>query len=86
MKYVKAYEVFPKHLLDEIQKYVQGDLVYIPKIPSNHEKWGTNTDTKKIVSKRNKEIIDAHKSGISVAQLAELYFLSEETIKKIVYC
>lgn len=86
MKYVKAHEVFPKHLLEEIQKHVQGQLVYIPKLPANHEKWGTHTDTKERLLKRNMDIVKAYQSGITVIQLAERYFLSEETVKKIVYC
>ncbi|MCL2564180.1 MAG: hypothetical protein FWE24_00005 [Defluviitaleaceae bacterium] len=43
MKYIKAQQVFPKHLLDEIQKYVQGELIYIPKPPVNYKKWGEST-------------------------------------------
>lgn len=31
MKYVKATTVFPEELLVEIQKYVQGETIYIPK-------------------------------------------------------
>ncbi|MBP1040213.1 hypothetical protein I6N95_04220 [Vagococcus sp. BWB3-3] len=86
MKYVKAHDVFPKELLTEIQKHVQGQLVYIPKLPEAHEKWGTHTDTKKRLLERNSAIIKAYQSGLTVPQLAESYFLSEETIKKIVYC
>lgn len=85
MKYIKANTVFPKHLLDEIQKYVQGELVYIPKSPANYEKWGDNTETKKTIERRNKDIVQAFKVGTSITELAESYYLSEDTIKKIVY-
>lgn len=30
MKYFKANTVFPSDLLEEIQKYVQGEYIYIP--------------------------------------------------------
>ena len=86
MKYVKAQEAFPRALLREMQKYVQGDLVYIPKSPGSHKRWGTDTDTKAAIARRNEEIAQAFVSGLSVAKLAEAYYLSEETIKKIVYC
>lgn len=85
MKYVKAQTVFPKSLLDEIQKYVQGELVYIPKSSANYKKWGANTSTKNIIALRNKDIIQSFKTGSSIPRLAELYSLSEDTIKKIVY-
>ena len=86
MKYLKARAVFPQALLDEIQKYVQGNLVYIPKPPGSHKKWGTDTDTRAAIAWRNEEIMRAFASGDSVSRLAEAYYLSEETIKKIVYC
>ena len=85
MKYVKAQAVFPKSLLDEIQKYVQGELVYIPKTPACYNKWGANTDTKNVITKRNKNIAQAFKTGTSIQKLAEQFNLSEDTIKKIVY-
>jgi len=85
MKYVKAQAVFPESLLDEIQKYVQGELVYIPKSPSNYKEWGTDTGAKNIIALRNKNIALTFRTGVSISQLAELYSLSEETIKKIVY-
>ena len=86
MKYIKARSVFPQALLDEIQKYVQGDLVYIPKPPGSYKKWGADTDTKAATAQRNEEILRAFSAGFSVSELAGVYYLSEETIKKIVYC
>jgi len=84
MKYIKA-TVFPESLLAEIQKYVQGELVYIPKPPANHKKWGADTGAKSAVAQRNESLVQTFKTGASVAQLAEAYCLSEDTIKKIVY-
>jgi len=85
MKYVKAQAVLPKSLLDEIQKYVQGELVYIPKLPSNHKKWGTKTGAKSVTAQRNNDMVQAYNAGISIPKLAVLYCLSEDTVKKIVY-
>jgi len=86
MKYKNAKIVFPKSLLEEIQKYVQGDLIYIPKSSDSYEKWGANTETKEVLARRNKEIINAFQAGMPVVELATRYYLAEETIKKIVYC
>jgi Mor family transcriptional regulator len=85
MKSVKAQAVFPRSLLAEIQKYVQGEMVYIPKLPANYEKWGANTDSKSAVALRNEDIVRAFKAGATVLELAKVFYLSEETIKKIVY-
>jgi len=85
MKYVKAQTVFPVSLLEEIQKYVQGELVYIPKCPTNYKKWGSGTGAKSAVAQRNEYLVNAFKAGASITQLAELCCLSEDTVKKIVY-
>ena len=66
MKYQSAKAVFPDALLKEIQKYVQGELVYIPKTPANHKKWGDNTDTKQLIARRNREIVKAFQEGATV--------------------
>jgi len=50
MKYIKAQQVFPESLLVEIQKYIQGEYVYIPKAPDNHNEWGASTDTKTVLT------------------------------------
>ncbi|PEX87276.1 CD3324 family protein [Bacillus cereus] len=85
MKYVKATTVLPESLIAEIQKYVQGETIYIPKQETEHYKWGTQSGGRKQLDERNKAIKDAFKSGIAIHKLAEKYFLSGETIKKIVY-
>lgn len=85
MKYVKANAVFPESLLAEMQKYIQGELVYIPKSPDNYKKWGANTGAKNAIAKRNKSMVQSFKAGASVSQLADIYNLAEDTIRKIVY-
>ncbi|MCP1123423.1 hypothetical protein CN326_19195 [Bacillus sp. AFS018417] len=85
MKYVKAAAVLPENLIIEIQKYVQGETIYIPKQENTHYKWGTQSGGRKQLDARNRDIKHAFKNGTSIYQLAEEYFLSTETIKKIVY-
>ncbi|PGL72212.1 CD3324 family protein [Bacillus sp. AFS055030] len=85
MTYIKATAILPEKLLLEIQKYVQGETLYIPKSEKGHKKWGSRSGTRKLIDNRNKAIKEAFKNGQSIEQLAKEYFLSVETIKKIVY-
>ena len=46
--------------------------------------WGDCTDTKEILSLRNKKIYYDYCDGISVQQLAQKYFLAEKSIQRII--
>jgi Mor family transcriptional regulator len=85
MKYVKATAILPETLILEIQKYVQGETIYIPKSKPTYQKWGTRSGGRKLIDERNSAIKEAFKNGSTINQLAEEYFLSTETIKRIVY-
>lgn len=85
MKYVKATTVLPEKLIVEIQKYIQGETIYIPKLETTYQKWGASSGTRKYIDDRNASIKYAFKNGHTIHQLAEEHFLSIETIKKIVY-
>lgn len=84
MSYKKGVEVLPAHLLKEVQKYIDGGLIYIPK-KSERVEWGHLNGSKKLLEKRNDKIFELYKNGISLDEIAHIYYLSEETIKKIVY-
>ncbi|HWO76494.1 MAG TPA: CD3324 family protein [Bacillus sp. (in: firmicutes)] len=85
MRYVNANKVLPEKLIEEIQKYVQGETLYIPKQETKHQKWGTSSGGRRLLDRRNAAIRNSFISGSSIHQLAEEYYLSTETIKKIVY-
>ncbi|AKG34623.1 CD3324 family protein [Paenibacillus durus] len=85
MKYLKADEILPKELLKEIQRYVEGGILYIPKCHGPRKKWGENSGGAAYYRARNEEIRDRFHHGISITRLSELYGLSLETIRKIVY-
>lgn len=85
MKYTNAQKVLPEKLILEIQKYVQGETIYIPKPESDYQKWGTASGSRKRIDYRNAAIRDAFENGIPIEQLAQDYYLSVESIKKIVY-
>ena len=85
MKYINATKVLPEKLILEIQKYVQGETLYIPKPETEHLKWGTSSGGRRLLDRRNDTIRSSFISGSSIQQLAEEHYLSTETIKKIVY-
>ncbi|MCL1859869.1 MAG: CD3324 family protein [Oscillospiraceae bacterium] len=84
-KYLKAESLFPKDLLAEIQKYAQGELIYIPKPKESREKWGYYTGSRNVIEERNTEICRHFQNGMTIGNLAAKYFLSVESIKRIVY-
>lgn len=85
MKYVNADIVFPKELLQEIQKYVHGGMVYIPKPKETRKRWGENSGSRTSLNHRNDEIRRKFSEGVTIDQLSDQFFLSCESIKKIVY-
>ncbi|MBP1950951.1 CD3324 family protein [Virgibacillus litoralis] len=85
MKYANANSVIPEELLVELQNYIQGEIIYIPKTKNNYEKWGTRSGGRKIIDDRNHGIRKDFKNGKPISQLAEEQYLSIETIKKIAY-
>ncbi len=84
MNYKKGAEVLPARLLKEIQEYVDGGLVYIPK-KSDKAGWGYVSGARRMIDKRNKEIISRYEQGETINALADRFHLEEETIRKIVY-
>ncbi|KAA8782251.1 Mor family transcriptional regulator [Paenibacillus sp. 4624] len=85
MKYVNADVILPEELLIEIQKYIQGSMVYIP-IPEGHrKKWGENSGSRTYLSQRNETIRQQYFDGLTIAALSEEYCLSSDSIKKIIY-
>ena len=85
MKNSNIEDILPKELLFEIQKYIQGKSVYIPKPKDSRKKWGDVTQSKTITAERNNEIRSAFRDGLTIDELCEQYSLSPESIKKIVY-
>ncbi|GIO28905.1 MULTISPECIES: CD3324 family protein [Paenibacillus] len=85
MKYTNAKKILPEKLIIEIQQYVQGETIYIPKQKKEYKHWGSLSGGRQWLDRRNAAIRQAFKSNSSIEQLAKDYFLSIETIKKIVY-
>ncbi|OAB34026.1 CD3324 family protein [Paenibacillus glacialis] len=85
MKYVNADIIFPEELVKEIQKYIHGGMVYIPKAEGLRKKWGENSGNRKYYSHRNDEIRHEFSVGATIDQLSDQFYLSCDSIKKIVY-
>jgi hypothetical protein len=85
MSYVNADRLLPPQLLREIQKYVQGSLVYIPRPSDNHLGWGAKNGTREALDRRNTEIREAKRSGQGIDELADTWGISPDGIRKILY-
>lgn len=85
MNYVNAEAILPDNLVIEIQKYIQGGYVYIPSKPEKRKKWGENSGNRDYIRSRNEDIRSKHKNGYTISSLAEEFFLSVYSIKKIIY-
>ena len=70
MTYKNAAEILPSGLLREIQCYIEGELLYIPKSESKQE-WGAVSGSKKFYSERNNRIRELFYDGIPFEDMAE---------------
>ena len=84
MSYINAKEILPKELLEQLQKYVEGNYLYIPRKEELKKAWGTGTQTKRELSRRNEQIYLKYIEGVSNTTLAETYFLSVKSIQRII--
>ncbi|WP_442048462.1 CD3324 family protein [Paenibacillus sp. 2TAB19] len=84
MKYENAGDIIPEKLLKEIQKYAAGKLLYIP---TGEEKraWGEMSGYRDQLQRRNRMIRNKYAKGMTVSELADEYFLSLDSMKKIIY-
>jgi Mor family transcriptional regulator len=84
MRYSKAQNVLPVEILKIIQEYVDGEYLYIPRKNGNKKAWGEKSGTRNSLKYRNVEIFNKHNEGASIIELANEYYLSEKSIRRIV--
>lgn len=84
MKYINAAEILPEKLLKELQTYIDGEVVYIPK-SSIKKEWGAVNGSRTFYQERNREIRKLYREGFSIDMLMKRYGLAYSTIKKIIY-
>ncbi len=83
MRYIKAEDALPEELIAQIQQYVDGVTLYIPRKAENRRSWGCGTDYRAELEQRNRAIREERAAGIPVSELAERYHLSEKSIHRI---
>ena len=84
MKYENAENILPNNIIELIQSYIDGGYIYIPRKNENKRSWGENTETKRQLEARNREIFNKYSSGVTVKILCEQYFLTESSIRRII--
>lgn len=85
MGYQNADRVLPSELIKMIQKYVDGDYIYIPRKPNERKQWGECTAIREELKERNASIYLDYQKGMSMEMLADKYFLSLKSIQRIIY-
>lgn len=84
MGYIRAEEILPIEILEQIQQYVDGANIYIPRKQENRQDWGTKTSYRSDLQKRNELIYKEYLEGRSISDLAKHYYLSEKSIQRII--
>ncbi len=83
MKYVNGKDILPKSLLEQLQHYVEGELLYIPRQENSRAGWGAVNGTRMMIRNRNTEICMKYEEGATVQELMDAYHLSEDSIRKV---
>lgn len=84
MKYRNAAEILPGDLLEELQTYIEGELLYIPKATPKKE-WGEKNGSRAYYLERNRQIKEKFLAGSDMEELSGEYGLALNTIHKIIY-
>ena len=85
MKYVNAGNILPDPLVKELQKYIEGGYLYIPRDQAGSRAWGEASGYRQELKRRNQKIAEGYRNGETVEELAEHYCLSVHAIRKIIY-
>ena len=81
MSYIRADEILPRELLEAVQQYVDGQIIYIPR--KEKQEWGSGTSAKEFFRERNERIFQAWQKGISEDELSRRFSLSRKSIQRI---
>jgi Mor family transcriptional regulator len=84
LKYVKAQNVLPEEIIKAIQEYVDGEFLYIPRKNDNQKAWGEQSGIRDILKVRNNEIFENYNQGITIRELSLMYYLSEQSIRRVI--
>ncbi len=84
MGYIRADAILPEDIIRQIQQYADGVSIYIPRREDERTPWGAQSGIRREIAERNRHILRDHLAGMSAAELAERYFLSEKSIHRII--
>ena len=82
MSYYRADEVLPKELLEAVQEYAAGQLLYVP--CRVKQGWGSGTSAKAFFGERNQKLFSAYQNGVDAIELARRFSLSVKSVQRIV--
>lgn len=80
MGYNNGRNILPNELIEQIQQYVDGENIYIPRKEEKRKGWGENSNAKRLYHIRDVEIYQKYRIGYRVTDLAEEYHLSTQAI------
>ena len=83
MSYIKAENILPEELIRQIQEYIDGAYIYIPRKPGTRHIWGEETGYRSELKERNRKIRSDYEAGMCVPVLSRKYHLSEKSIRRI---
>jgi len=84
MSYKKATHILPADLLEQVQEYIDGECIYIPRASGSRKKWGMKTSIREELRIRNEQIFKDYLTGYSSDCLTEKYYLSLKSIQRII--
>lgn len=84
MNYRNGKNLLPPKLLSQLQEYVQGELLYVPRKAEKRAGWGAANGSRMKIEIRNIEIGRLYEEGKTVDELMEAYHLSEDSIRKVI--
>jgi DNA-binding NarL/FixJ family response regulator len=85
LNYKNAKDVLPQELIDALQEYAAGELLYIPSNKEKRRSWGEKSGAKEELRKRNHMIASAFTQGQSFEEIAQCFCLSPDSVRKIIY-
>jgi len=84
MGYRNGKDCLPANLLKQLQDYIQGEIIYVPKRGQKRAGWGENNGTRMIIAQRNQTIYEQYQGGLTMHELVRAHHLSEDSIRKII--
>jgi Mor family transcriptional regulator len=82
-RYKNAAEVLPDHLLQRLQEYAAGQVLYVP-TPLRRLGWGERSGAREELRRRNEAIRARRSAGASIDLLMAEYHLGYDSIRKII--